>query len=374
MTTDRPGPFSPVRIGSLELGNRLVRSATAECLSTEPAGEATAAQADLYRELARGGVGLIITGHAYVTPQGKAHPAMLGAYGDELVPGLRTLADAVHAEGGKIALQINHGGRQCSQLSVEQPMAPSAVPSPSGRIPREMTHGEIVEVVEAFAAAARRAKEAGFDAVQLHGAHGYLIGQFLSPHTNRRSDAWGGDFERRLAFLAAVCEAVRGQVGRDYPVLIKLGMSDNLDEVPDGLTPEEGARIAGRLAGLGLDAVEVSGGASGRRGDFNSRLGAGSKAPEAYFRPLAQRARSETSLPVILVGGLRSRDVMDDVLGSGDADLVALCRPLICEPDLPNKLQAGEKAASACISANRCWPMKPGEGIGCKCDLRARPG
>ena len=369
MTTNRRDLFSPVEIGSLELKNRLVRSATAECLATEPAGEATPALAELYRDLARGGVGLIITGHAYVTPQGKAHPAMLGAYGDELVPGLRTLADAAHAEGGKIALQINHGGRQCSQFSVAQPMAPSAVPSPSGRIPLEMSHGDIVEAVEAFAAAARRAKEAGFDAVQLHGAHGYLISQFLSPHTNRRSDAWGGDFDHRLAFLAAVSEAVRGQVGCGYPVFIKLGMADNLDEVPDGLTPEDGARIAGRLAGLGLDAVEVSGGASGRRGDYNSRLGVGAKAPEAYFRSLTQRAKAETCLPVILVGGLRSRGVMDDVLDSGDADLISLCRPLICEPDLPNRLQGGAVAASRCISANRCWPTEAGEGIGCKCKL-----
>ncbi|HNS53053.1 MAG TPA: NADH:flavin oxidoreductase [Anaerolineae bacterium] len=369
MTAHRRDLFSTAKIGSLELKNRLVRSATAESLATEPAGEATPALAALYRDLARGGVGLIITGHAYVSPKGKAHPAMLGAYSDELVPGLQTLADAAHAEGGKIALQINHGGRQCSQLSVAQPMAPSAVPSPSGRIPLEMSHADIVEAVEAFAAAARRAKEAGFDAVQLHGAHGYLVSQFLSPHTNRRSDAWGGDLERRLAFLAAVCEAVRGQVGRDYPLFIKLGVADNLEDVPDGLTPEDGARIAGRLAGLGLDAVEVSGGASGRLGDYNSRLGVGARAPEAYFRSLARRVKAATRLPVILVGGLRSRGIMDEVLDSGDADLLALCRPLICEPDLPNRLLAGDKAASACISANRCWPMEAGQGIGCKCKL-----
>ncbi|HFD39563.1 MAG TPA: NADH:flavin oxidoreductase, partial [Anaerolineae bacterium] len=208
--------FTPIQIGSLELKNRLVRSATAERLATEPIGRATSALAEMYRTLARGGVGLIVTGHAYVAPEGKAHPEMLSVHCDQMLPGLRTLTEAVHAEGGRIAMQINHGGRQ-SDPALPERVAPSAVPRPGDeRPPRAMTHREIIETVDAFAQAARRAKEAGFDAVQIHAAHGYLIGQFLSPHTNRRTDRWGGDFERRLRFLAAVCEAVRGQVGADY--------------------------------------------------------------------------------------------------------------------------------------------------------------
>jgi 2,4-dienoyl-CoA reductase-like NADH-dependent reductase (Old Yellow Enzyme family) len=229
-----------------------------------------------------------------------------------------------------------------------------------------MTPAEIVETVESFAQAARRAKAAGSDAVQLHAAHGYLIGQFLSPHSNRRTDAWGGDFEGRLRFLSAVCEAVRGQVGPGYPLFIKLGMMDNLEQVPDGLTPDDGARIVARLADLGLDAVEVSGGYGGST-DFNTRLAVGSKAPEAYFRPLARRAKAVTGLPVILVGGLRSRAVMDEVLAAGDADMLSLCRPLIREPDLPNRLQSGEVAEAACISGGRCWAKGMGQGISCKC-------
>jgi 2,4-dienoyl-CoA reductase-like NADH-dependent reductase (Old Yellow Enzyme family) len=359
--------FTPARIGTLELKNRLVRSATAERLATEPMGRPTPALAALYAELARGGVGLIVTGHAYVAPEGKAHPEMLGAHCDQLIPGLKTLAEAVHAAGGRIALQINHGGRQCDGDCTPDIMAPSAVPNPAGRTPREMAPAEIAAAVDAFAQAARRAQVASMDAVQIHAAHGYLVGQFLSPHTNRRNDAWGGDFERRLRFLAAVCEAVRGQVGSEYPVFIKLGMMDNLDRVPDGLTPEDGARIAGRLAGSGLDALEISGGAGGGQGDFNTRLAVGSKAPEAYFRSLARRAKAATSLPVILVGGLRTRATMDDVLASGDADLLSLCRPLIREPDLPNRLKSGDATASACISGGRCWAAGPGQGIRCKC-------
>jgi 2,4-dienoyl-CoA reductase-like NADH-dependent reductase (Old Yellow Enzyme family) len=321
---------------------------------------------DLYRTLARGGVGLIVTGHAYVSPEGKAHPEMLSAHCDQMLPGLKTLADAAHVAGGRIALQINHGGRNCDEGCTPMTIAPSAVPTPAGSTPREMTSDDIMATVHAFAQAARRAKVAGFDAVQLHAAHGYLIGQFLSPHSNRRTDAWGGDFERRLRFLAAVCEAVRGEVGRDYPVFIKLGMMDNLEQAPDGLTPDDGAQIVARLADLGLDAVEVSGGYSGGT-DFNGRLAVGFKVPEAYFRPLACRAKAATSLPVILVGGLRSRAVMDEVLAAGDADMLSLCRPLIREPDLPNRLQSGEATVAACISGGRCWAEGLGQGIACKC-------
>ncbi len=367
MSSMRANLFSPVRIGSLELGNRLVRSATAERLASEPIGRATPALAALLGSLARGGVGLIISGHAYTTPKGKAHPEMLSAHCDEMIPGLKMLADTVHDGGGLIALQINHGGRQCAEVCTPETMAPSPVPVSSGGLPREMTPADITDAVDAFGQAARRAQVAGFDAVQLHGAHGYLIGQFLSPHTNRRRDAWGGDFERRLRFLAAVCEAVRGEVGPSYPVFIKLGMMDNLESTPDGLTLDDGARIVSRLADLRLDAVEVSGGYPGGS-DFNTRLGVGAKVPEAYFRALAQRARAATRLPVILVGGLRSRAVMDEVLAAGDADMISLSRPLIREPDLPNRLRTGEATASACISGGRCWAKSMGQGIACKCE------
>ena len=367
MSSKQVDLFSPIQIGSLELDNRLVRSVTAERLATEPIGRATPALAALLAGLARGGVGLIISGHAYVSPKGKAHPEMLSAHCDEMIPGLKTLASAVHEHGGRIAMQINHGGRQCDETCTPETLAPSPLAAGSGGVPREMTPAEIVETVDAFGQAARRAQLAGFDAVQLHGAHGYLIGQFLSPHSNRRRDAWGGDFERRLAFLAAVCEAVRGEVGPDYPVFIKLGMMDNLESVPDGLNADDGARIVTRLAGLGLDAVEVSGGYHGGT-DFVGRLGVGTKAPEAYFRELALRARAATDLPVILVGGLRSRAVMDEVLTSGDADMISLCRPLIREPDLPNRLRNGEATAAACISGGRCWAKGLGQGISCKCE------
>jgi 2,4-dienoyl-CoA reductase-like NADH-dependent reductase (Old Yellow Enzyme family) len=357
--------FKPGSIGSLDLPNRLIRSATAERVA-DPDGRPRPALQDLYRELARGGVGLIISGHMYVHPSGKVHPEMTGIYTDAFVPDLAELVTAVHRSGGRIAAQINHGGMQCSRQTVSQTIAPSAIDTPFLSQPaREMTTDEIARAIQDYADAARRAQEAGFDAVQLHGAHGYLISQFLSPFVNRRADAWGGDLNGRMRFLRAVCAAVREQVGPDYPVFIKLGM---LDAVESGLTPEEGARVAGALQGMGLDGIEISGGVGGGTG-LNSRPGIRSQADEAYFRPLARRASSTTELPIALVGGLRSRQVMEDVLEAGDADFISLCRPLICEPDLPNRLREGLQASAACISANRCWPDRPCEGIACRCPI-----
>ncbi len=358
--------FTSGNIGTLALPNRLVRSATAERLA-DADGRPKPQLKQLYRELARGGVGLIITGHMYVHPSGKAHPEMTGVYSDDLIPNLAELADVVHQEGGRVAVQINHGGMQCSRETVAEAIAPSAVDAPFLERPaREMTADEIALMIQAYAQAARRVQEAGFDGVQIHGAHGYLISQFLSPFVNRRADEWGGDLEGRMAFLRAVCQAVREQVGPDYPVFIKLGMMDGME---GGLAPEEGVRVVAALEEMGLDGVEISGGIGGGR-NLSTPTGIRSEADEAYFRPLARRARPMTRLPIILVGGLRSRHVMEGVLDTGDADFISLCRPLICEPDLPNRMRDGIQERSACISANRCWPEGMEEGIACKCPLR----
>jgi 2,4-dienoyl-CoA reductase-like NADH-dependent reductase (Old Yellow Enzyme family) len=361
--------FEPGTIGLLQLPNRLVRSATAERMAGEN-GVPRAQLKQLYRTLARGGVGLIITGHMYVHPSGKCHPEMTGIFSDQLVPSLSKLTDAVHREGGLILPQINHGGMQCSRQSVEETLAPSPFDAPYlSRPAREMTPQEIEQCIEAYAQAARRAKAACFDGVQLHGAHGYLVSQFLSPLINKRHDEWGGDWEGRTRFLRSVCQAVREQVGPTFPVLIKLGITDALD---GGLALDEGLGVVTALASWGIDGIEISGGFAGG-GSSSIRGGIRSEADEAYFRPLAHQAREVTPLPLILVGGFRSRSVMEDVLASGDADFVSLSRPLICEPDLPNRLRAGLQERSSCISANQCWAEHAGEGIACKCPLDKLP-
>lgn len=357
--------FSPGQIGALALPNRLVRSATAERMA-DIDGQPRPQLKALFQELARGGVGLIITGHMYVHPSGKAHTEMTGVYSDDLLPGLAELAEIVHNERGLVAIQINHGGMQCHKNAVTGAMAPSAIEAPFLTQPaREMTTAEISMLIQAYGQAARRCKQAGFDGVQIHSAHSYLINQFLSPYANRRSDYWGGTLERRMNFLRAVCESVRDQVGSGYPVFIKLGM---FDAVEGGLTVEESLQVVAALEEMGLDAVEISSGISGGK-SISSRKGIRSREDEAYFLPLAQQARQVTRLPIILVGGFRSRQVMEEVLAAGAADFIALCRPLITEPDFPNRMRLGLQNYSRCISSTNCYPTQEGEGIACKCPL-----
>jgi len=355
--------FQPGTIGRLTLPNRLVRSATAETLA-DPSGRPLPQLAELYRRLARGGVGLLITGHLYVDPRGKAHPGMTAIDSDDCVERLGVLAEAVHAEGGRIAAQINHAGRQVHRDTLPNPMAPSDSEATTARAAAHaMSEQEIEETIAAYAHAARRAKSAGIDAVQLHAAHGYLINQFLSPLTNRRTDTWGGSLRNRLRFLASVAAAVRTEVGEDYPVFAKLGMRDASE---DGLSLDEGCEIVAAFQSLGLDAVEISGGIADK-GGFNINPNIAPGLNEATFRTWAQAARAVAGVPIILVGGMRSRAVMEDVLTTGDAQFVSMCRPLICEPDLPEKLRLGTTDASACVSHNRCWPDEGQVGIACKC-------
>ena len=352
--------FTPTKIGSLTLPNRLIRSATAEYLAVD--GIPQAGLAPLYRQLAQGGAGLIISGHMYIHPSGKANPYMTGIDRDELIPHLAALVEAVHQEGGLIAAQINHGGGAAGESS--EVWVPSLITSPYlARPAKEITEKEISWLVDAFAQAARRAKTAGFDAVQIHAAHGYLNNQFLSPFTNRRTDEWGGSPEKRMHFLRAVCQAVRAQVGKDYPLFIKLASMEGVD----GLTPELSLDVIAELEGMGLNALEISGGIGGDNRFFSIRKGIVKGKTEAYFRPIAHQARQRTTLPIVLVGGIRSRAQMEDILASRDADFISLSRPFIHEPDLPNRLASGVQDASTCLGANNCWPVNTGDAIACKC-------
>jgi 2,4-dienoyl-CoA reductase-like NADH-dependent reductase (Old Yellow Enzyme family) len=320
--------------------------------------------AKLLEELALGGVGLIITGHMYVHPSGKAHSEMTGIYSDDLLPDLANLATTVHKHGGKIAVQINHGGIQCSDNSVPELIAPSAVIMPSSsKRAREMHEEEIFQLIQAYGDAARRVKAAGFDAVQIHGAHGYLISQFLSPYVNRREDQWGGDLHNRMRFLREVARSVREEVGSDFPVFIKLGMMDGIE---GGLSAEDGVHVVEALESMTIEAVEISGGIGGKK-VVNSKKGIRKPSEEAYFLPFAEEARQVTQLPILLVGGLRSRSIMESILESSVADFISLCRPLITEPDFPNLLKQGFKNTSRCLSSNNCWPIADNIGIACKC-------
>ena len=349
--------FEPVSMGTLELSNRFVRSATAEGLAEE--GRPLPQLTEMVCALAQGGVGLIIAGHAYVHPSGRTNLRMSGVHDDALIPDWRKVTDAVHEAGGKIAAQINHGGRQSDPTAVDGALlAPSPIPLDDAHaLPRELSEREVEGLIRAYGDAAGRVKEAGFDAVQIHGAHGYLINSFNSPASNRRRDSWGGTMSRRVRFLEEVSAAVRDVVGGDYPVFVKLG---TVDFVRDGLTEDDGVEIIRHLADMGLDAVEISGGI----GAGNMRKGINHPDKEAYFLPIARKARQATDLPIMLVGGLRSREVMERILDEGSADLISLCRPLIREPDLPNRMRDGQDAAT-CISCSQCWAREGELGISC---------
>lgn len=336
-------------INQLSLKNRIVRSATWEGMC-DTEGQPTERLIDLYRTLASGGIGLLISGYSYVRADGKQLAGKMGMDSDRLLPALQKLTTAVHEKGGKTFCQLVHAG---SQAAADAPLAPSALPEKPQV--RAMTPQDIAEIVSAFALAAARAKNAGFDGVQLHGAHGYLINQFLSPLTNRRQDNYGGSLENRSRFLHEVYQAVRAAVGASYPLTIKLTAADNM---ADGFVLEDALTVARQLDSWGIDAIEVSSGTAAA-GDFSPvRQKIDSLAQEAYNAANARAIKQVVRVPVMTVGGIRSPQLAEDLLVKGDADFVALSRPLIREPDLANRWQANPEHRASCISCNGCF--RPG--------------
>jgi len=344
--------FDPIDIRGMRVPNRVVRSATSE-RAADDEGHVTPEFIEYYRPLGAGGAGLVITGYAFIRPDGRCNPRQLGLFDDSQIPGLSELVQAFHhasGDGGaRIAAQIVHGGRQVPP-STRDPVAPSVVPEPVlGTEPRALFEEEIEGLLLDFAEAARRVKEAGFDAVQLHAAHGYMISQFLSPHTNRREDGWGGSPEGRRRFALETVARVREEID-DLPLLIKLNLEDGIE---GGLCAEEGLEHAVALAEAGVDAIEVSAGmleTPKGRGAVRGPEGSGG---EGYLLNLAAKVKSLVEVPVIAVGGFRSRMVIDTVIRSGQADMVAMARPLIREPDLPKKFLQGKERAD-CVSCSGC--------------------
>ncbi len=360
-----PTVFEPTEINGMRLKNRLVRSATWEGMA-DPDGAVNDKLLAFHRTLARGGVGLLISSYMYIVPEGKQYRGQIGVYSDRLLLGLTRLAREVHDAGGTIAAQIVHCGAQTTRaIAGTQPMGPSAVESPGySEIPRALTIEEIAAIVEAFARAAARVKEAGFDGVQLHGAHGYLLSQFLSPLRNRRTDRYGGSLENRARLTLEVYEAVRAAVGPSFPVMIKINGSEFLE---GGATVADAVYLARALAQRGIDAIEVSGGAPGSVNLGAARPDIRDRSDEAYFRPQLEVIRKEVpDVPLMLVGGLRSLEVIEDLITSGLADYASLCRPLIREPDLPLRWMRGDRRKAACISCRGCFgPARTGKGVRC---------
>ena len=359
--------FTPGRIGRLEIKNRFVRAATSETMATG-SGAVTPELIELHRTLAANGVGLSLLGHAFVHPRGQSLPNQTGIHDDAMISGLSQLTEAVHRAGGKIFAQLAHAGNQGGMGDFAM-VAPSVVANAlTGSAADPASDDEIEEVIDAFGSAAARAVEAGFDGIHIHAANGYLISSFGSPHSNIRSDRWGGDAERRSRLLMRVYQSICDVVGPDFPVTAKVGMEDQVD---NGLRLPESVERVRALAGLGLDGVEVSVGlmASGADSCHNYVAVDGRRAladhlyfrmfsppgGEAYFERYAQAIRAVApDLTLFLVGGIRTTDTVERVLAEGSCDFVCLARPLIREPDVVAQIEAGRRGRFDCTSCNLC--------------------
>ncbi len=360
--------FEPYRIRNLEIRNRFVRSATYDGYA-EPNGHVSEGQIKLYSDLAEGGVGLIIAGIAYVHHSGQISPFQNSIAGDAVISSFEKLTSIVHERGAKIALQLFHGGREANYVKIKNnlPLAPSIIENDPYYLGQHqaITEKEIWEIIHSFGDGAKRAKEAGFDAVQLHGAHAYLLSQFLSTYTNRRQDQWGGNLENRLRLHLEIYRDIRKKVGKDYPVFIKLGVEDGL---LGGLEFNEGKQAAKLLADFGFDSLEISQGLRGKRyigTEYKTNINSINK--EAYYRNWCREIKNSTDIPIMMVGGLRSFSLMQEIVENEEADLVSICRPLICEPGLINAWNTNPTKKAKCMSCNKCVDaIFKGKSIQCK--------
>ncbi|MCU0576519.1 MAG: NADH:flavin oxidoreductase [Desulfobacterota bacterium] len=364
MGRDRYKLFSQGTIAGLTLKNRLVRSATYESCMTKDS-RVTQKMLDLYQKLSRGGVGMIISGHMAVMQQGKGMPKQMCISDDSYIDDIAKVAETVHRAGNgcKIIGQLSHTGRQVLHENREaECVGPSDVPSPIlKKSPRTLSTSEIEHIVKCFVDAAVRVKKAGFDGVQFHAAHGWLLSSFLSPYTNRRQDRYGGSLQNRLNILREIISGARAQVGA-FPLLIKVNGDDF---VQGGITLHDFPELAGEIADLGVDAIEVSGGmwdclarTEEELGFFplpipEARTRIDSADKQSYFLNYAEKL--DLAIPVILVGGNRDVEDLEAVMAKGAVDFFSLSRPLISEPDLPNRWLEGRGSSKAdCVSCNAC--------------------
>jgi 2,4-dienoyl-CoA reductase-like NADH-dependent reductase (Old Yellow Enzyme family) len=369
--------FEPAALGPVSLRNRIIKAATFEGLSRR--GAVTDALIDFHRVFAAGGVGLTTLAYCAVSPDGRGAPNEI-ILNRPAIPGLRRLADAVHAEGAAVSAQIGHAGPVGQRRIIRsKPLCASSGLSPLGTRYHAMTPAEIERVLLDFRTAAEVVADAGFDAIELHMGHHYLLNSFLSPRFNRRKDRWGGSLENRARFPRAVARAVREAVGDRLAVTAKFEMDDG---VPGGLGVGESIELARMLEADGtVDALQLTGGGSLAnpmflfRGDVPREEFAATLPPalragfrlvgrrflreypfeEAYFRPLARQFRDALTMPLILLGGINRLDTMTDAIAAGFA-FVALGRALLREPDLVAKLSRGESRESLCIHCNKCMP------------------
>ena len=312
--------LKPLQVGPLKLANRLVMPPMATA-KAEPDGKVNQAVLDYYDEKSKGGyISLIIIEHSFLRSEGKASKQQLSVADDTMVAGLKQLAEVIHKNGSKCVMQLNHAGSAALEEVIgTTPVGPSDIRNPRlGDMPRELTEAEIAGIVQDFQEAARRTKEAGFDGVEIHSAHGYLLNQFFSPLTNQRTDRYGGNIHNRIRIHLEVIEAVRAAVGSDFPLLVRLGAADYME---GGSTIEDSKVAAQELAKAGVDILDISGGFSG--------YAVPSLQGQGYFAPLTQAIKEVVSLPVILTGGITEAQAVEQLLAEGKADLIGVGRAIL---------------------------------------------
>ena len=342
--------FQTSRLGTLELKNRLVMAPMNDSLAAGD-GAVTDRMVRYYEARAAGGVGMIITGNAYVEEKkGRISAAQFGCFHDRLIPKLSFLAETIHQYDIPVIMQLVHAGRQADPNIIEgAPVAPSSLTFPgTGAVPKELSVGEIEEIVEHFGRAALRAKQAGFDGVEVHAAHGYLLSSFVSPATNRRTDKYGGDPEGRIRVVLEVIGRVRALTGGGFVVGVRM---NGMDGIPGGITIEESPGLAKLLDAAGVDYIHVSAG----MGHLPHLVEQSNHLKQGYLIPHAEAVKRAVRAPVIAVGSFTNPLMAEEVLRDQKADLIAVGRPLIADPDFPAKARTGDYGAiRTCIRCNVC--------------------
>jgi 2,4-dienoyl-CoA reductase-like NADH-dependent reductase (Old Yellow Enzyme family) len=359
---------TPYSLGEVRMPNRLVFPPISTGYGTS-AGKITPELIGYYARIAEGGVGTIIIEATAVSPVGKLHPLSLGIWEDGFVDDLAFLTEAIKSKGASAFIQLNHAGpRAGSKINGQQPISVSELPLNKQDLPRKMTTGDIRQMIDQFVQAAKRARRAGLDGIELHGAHFYLLSCFLSPFTNNRDDEYGGDITGRTKVLREIIAGIRQEIGDDFTVICRI----NGEEMPEnGIHLPEAKEIARQLAGAGAAALHVS-------ACYLTMPGAekfmtvpatsipGPEDPSGAFIPLAKGVKEAANLPVIAVGKITDGKMAEGILAEGAADLVAIGRPLVADPDFPKKIIAGENPAACLYCRNCIFALGSGKPMTCK--------
>ena len=323
--------------------NRFMKSAMSEVLGSRKYAP-TARHFKLYETWAQGGTGLLFTGNVMIDSRYIGEPGNVVVESDEHMEALRAWAKSGTTNATHLWMQINHPGKQIPNFLCKEPVAPSAIPLslPMFNKPRALTTAEIHDTIQRFAKTSAIAKEAGFTGVQIHGAHGYLVSQFLSPLHNQRQDEWGGSLENRMRFLVEVYKAMRESVGDQFPISIKL---NSADFQRGGFSEEESLQVIEKISQMGMDLIEVSGGTYEAQAMTGKKQKESTKKREAYFLEFAEKVREITDVPIAVTGGFRTAKGMAEAIASNKIDLVGLARPLAVVTDIPNRILGGEDFA-----------------------------